>query len=74
MLASLNSREISEWRAYELTNGPVGAQYEQNALAEIHEMLQQLARILIAQHANDQDDIPSIQHFPRPNELSVMPE
>lgn len=66
MLRSVTSRELAEWRAYEFVNGPVGPQYEQEALASIHEMLQQVARLLVAQNAKDEDDIPAIVRYPRP--------
>lgn len=69
MLRSVTSVELAEWRAYEQLNGPTGPQYEQQALAEIQEMLQHVCRLLVAQSAEDEDDIPAVQHYPRPNEL-----
>lgn len=75
MLASVTSREIAEWRAYERLNGPIGSSaYQEEALASMHEMLQHLARILIAQNVEDEDDIPDISHYPRPFEFMQPPE
>lgn len=70
MLASLTSREIAEWRAYELLNGPVGPSYEQNALASIHEMVQQLCRIMISVNSEEgSSGVPDIIRYPRPDEF-----
>lgn len=69
MLRSVTSVELTEWRAYEYLNGPLGPGYEQNALAEIHEMLQNVCRLLVAQNVEDEDDIPDVEHYPRPHEV-----
>lgn len=75
MLSSLSSRDITEWRAYELLNGPVGsAAYSEEALASMHEMLQHIGRILIASNAEDQSSVPELIHYPRPFEFLVPPE
>lgn len=74
MLESLSSTEIVEWRAYETLNGPVGSgAYEQEALASIQEMLQHVARILIAANADEDSKIPEMVHYPRPFEFMQPP-
>lgn len=61
----MSSRELAEYRAYELVNGQVDSQYSDDLLAAIHEQLQQVCRLLIAQGADDEDDIPDINPYPR---------
>jgi len=74
MLRSLSSVEIAEWRAYELLNGPLGSSYEQNALASIHEMVQQLCRVMIAVNSEDSSGVPDIVRYPRPDDFLREPE
>lgn len=64
-MESTTSTELAELRAYELVNGPIGSQYSDDALAAIHEQLQQVCRLLVAQNAEDEDDIPQFHPFPR---------
>ena len=70
MLESVTSQELAELRAYEIVNGPIGStEYADEALASIHEVLQQIARLLMAQSADDEDDIPPLVRFPRPTDI-----
>lgn len=69
MLGSVSSRELTELRAYEMVNGPIGSQYSEEILGDIHEQLQNLGRLLIAQTAEDADDIPPVHRYPRPWEV-----
>lgn len=69
LLESTTSRDLAELRAYELTNGPIGSQYSDDILAAIHEQLQQVCRLLIAQGAEDEDDIPDLHRYPRTYEM-----
>lgn len=70
MLARVTSRELAELKAYELFNGPIGKdEYTHDVLAAIHEQLQQIGRLLIAQNASDEDEIPDIAHYPRSREV-----
>lgn len=65
----MTSQEIAELQAYELKNGPIGGQYSEGLLANIHEMLQQIARILVAQNVEDASDVPKLQRYPRPQDV-----
>lgn len=69
MLACHSSTALTELRAYEMKNGPIGSQYEREALAAIHEQLQRLVSTLISVNVEDEDDVPPIVHFPRPHEI-----
>lgn len=69
LLASVTSRDLAELRAYELVNGPIDSQYSDDLLAAIHEQLQQVCRLLIAQGADEDDDIPDVHRYPRTYEM-----
>jgi hypothetical protein len=75
LLESVTSQELAELRAYEIVNGPIGStQYADEALASIHELLQQIARLLMAQNAEDEDDIPPLVPYPRPADIFTLQE
>lgn len=67
-MESVDSRQLAEWQAYELVNGRIGGHFTEDALAAIHEMLQQIARILIAQNIEHKEDIPDLTKYPRPQD------
>ena len=71
LLDSVTAFELSEWEAYERAFGPLGPQYRDNALAEIHEQLQMIAYILgAANTGKDQDNpVPEPKQVPRPHEV-----
>ena len=76
MLKRMSARELSEWEAYELANGPLGRGYNDKALAEIHEQLQ-TQNILMSLQFTDPDVLKEIAkqvHYPRPAELYQEPE
>lgn len=78
MLARISSLELSEWEAYERHAGPLGGAWEAEALAGIHEKLQQIARIQGAAHFTDKkhkkNPVPEPKHYPRPFEIFETPE
>lgn len=70
----MSSADLTEWRAYEIINGPVGPQYEREALASIHEILQNVCRLLVAQNSKETDDIPDVVRYPRPHKYRFETE
>lgn len=66
MLDSVDSQELAEFQAYEMVNGPIGGRFQEDVLISIHEMLQQIGRILVAQHTEHREDIPDLMRYPRP--------
>jgi hypothetical protein len=73
VLARHTSRELAEWEAYERHAGPVDRSYDSEALANIHEQLQYMNRLLGAAHFTDKKNpnnpAPEPERYPRPNEL-----
>lgn len=67
----MDSRELSEWQAYERAVGPIGRQYADDMLASIHEQLQFLSYLTGAQYG--ENPAPEPQRVPRPNEIFVEP-
>lgn len=63
MIASMSSRELAEWIAYERATGPLGPQWRDEAAAALHEQLQ----VLCAISAEDYDRNP----YPRPHETYI---
>lgn len=45
LLRSLSAHEVAEWKAFERAYGPLGRDYGNEKLAEIHETLQQLISV-----------------------------
>jgi hypothetical protein len=74
LLATHTSAELTELRAYERKNGPIGAQYMEEALAAIHEQIQRVVSAIVAGNVKDEDDIPEVVHFPRPYEVFNLKE
>lgn len=69
MLADTTSYELSELAAYELINGPIGGRYSEELLADIHQQLQRVCSILIAQHVEHEQQVPQPQRYPRPHDV-----
>jgi len=72
LLDRFDSLELAEWRAFERALGPIGKEYSEGALAQIHEVLQGILYLLGAQCGED-NPAPRPQHFPRPNEVFLPP-
>lgn len=76
MLATVKSRELTKWAAFEREYGPLGQEYTSEVLASIQEELQFIAHILGAAHLADEgkkNPIPAPKRIPRPHELADMP-
>lgn len=69
----ISSRELSEWMAYEREDGPIGARWQDEAIAAIHEQLQRLNHLQGAAHFTDRkhkkNPVPSPKHYTRPYEI-----
>lgn len=68
LLERIDARELTEWQAFEVVHGPIGPEWRDNALAEVHEELQHIAYLLQAVNTEkkDQSRIPKPQRYPRP--------
>jgi hypothetical protein len=66
MLHRISSKELTEWRAYELANGPLGHQYSDDLLAHIHEAIQ--ANTYVEGMQYDPNPAPEPKRIPRPHE------
>lgn len=71
-LATHTSADLTELRAYEMKNGPIGQDYERETLAAIHEQLQRINQTLISVNVKDEDDVPPITPFPRPHQILTL--
>lgn len=73
---TVDSHELTEWVAYEKAFGPLGSRYNDEMLAQQHELLQTLAYLTGAQvtQKNQKNPIPSPRHTPRPDEQFVEAE
>lgn len=73
MLSRVDSRELAEWRAYEAVAGPIGTEWRDQVLADIHEQLQSLNRLTGQAHFTDKNNregpAPEPEHYPRPYEF-----
>lgn len=71
LLSGITAYELTEWEAYERAFGPLGPQYSDNALAEIHEELQKICYVLGAVNTGkDQENpVPEPRPVPRPHEM-----
>lgn len=67
LLASIDSRELTEWMAFEQAYGPVDDGYANDTLAAIHEQLQSIAVMVGAQL--EDNPAPEPRHYPRPVEV-----
>lgn len=68
LLSRISSYELSEWMAYEKAAGPLGRQYSDDMLANIHEILQSLLRLTGAQWGDD-NPVPPPLRLKRPLEI-----
>lgn len=72
MLLSMDSMEFSQWMAFERSHGPIGGEWDAEALASIQEQLQQLSYLLSQAKFTDKTHrkgpIPKPERFPRPYE------
>lgn len=69
MLTRMTSRDVAEWRAFEIVNGPVDSGWRDDVLAAIHEQLQQISHLTGAAHFTDEDNdnpVPTPERYPRP--------
>lgn len=68
----MDSREYSQWMAFERAYGPVGNEWSDEALASIQEQLQQLSYLLSQAKFTDKTHrkgpVPKPERFPRPYE------
>jgi hypothetical protein len=67
LLDRISSPELAEWMAYQKLNGPIDSTYSDDALAQIHEVLQYLLRLTGAQY--EDNPAPNPRHFPRSYEF-----
>lgn len=76
LLSRTSSIELTEWQAYERAFGPLGKQYSDDMLAQIHEQLQLMAKLLGAALVDDanKNPIPNPQRVPRPPDLFKQPD
>ena len=72
MLGRMTSKELAEWEAFEIVNGPLGTSYSDDMLAAVHEQLQGLMRLTGAQF--EENPAPPVKHVKRPYELSLPEE
>lgn len=72
LLRRIDSREITEWEAYERAHGPLGNMYSNEALASIHEQLQ-IANALKGAEFGDENPIPDPEKYPRPGAMFDPP-
>lgn len=70
MLRRTSSYEITEWRAYEAFNGPLGVEYERAILRSIHLLLQHQIRKFVEVNTEKGKKVewPEPELFPAPNE------
>lgn len=63
---------MTEWYAYELVNGPIGSEWRDEVIAEMHEQLQLLNHLFSQANFTDKNHrkgpVPKPEHYPRPNE------
>lgn len=71
MLDRIDSRELTEWVAYEHMFGPLGSQYADNQLASIEERLVFLTEVTGKRGSKQQPKPPN--PVPRPWELNKEP-
>lgn len=74
MLKRIDARELTEWLAYEEIYGPIGTTYQDEALAAIHEKLQELLHATGAAHLTPkgkENPFSKPEHYPRPSELAA---
>lgn len=69
--------EYSQWMAFERAYGPLRSEWSDDALASIHEQLQQIAYLMGQAHFTDKTHkrgpVPKPERYPRPNESLSKP-
>lgn len=77
MLQEMDSLEYSRWIAFERVYGPIGGQWTEDAIAALHEQLQQISYLLGQAHFADKQSkkgpIKKPERYPRPYEALVKP-
>lgn len=70
MLAGMTSRQLAQWQAYELENGPLDSTWRDDVLAGVHELLQAANHLHGAAHFTDKkhtkNPVPEPERYPRP--------
>lgn len=69
LLSKISSYELSEWMAFERVNGPLGQQYSDDMLANVHEQLQAIQFILGRMSAGEESPVPAPHRVLRPHEV-----
>lgn len=68
----MDSREYSQWMAFERAHGPINGEWSEEALASIQEQLQQLSYLLSQAKFTDKTHrrgpVPKPERYPRPYE------
>lgn len=68
----MSSLELSEWMAYEHHGGPIGPQWRDELLAELHEQVQSLNYMFSQANFTDKQHrkgpAPKPEKFPRPQD------
>lgn len=72
MLSRISARELSEWTAYEKSNGPLGHQYSDDMLAQINYAIQ--ANTYVTGYQFEPNPAPEPKHVPRPHEVMTQDE
>lgn len=72
LLTRVSSYELTQWMAFERVNGPLGRQYSEDMLANIHEQLQAIQFILGRMSAGEDSPVPAPHRMLRPHEV-LMP-
>jgi hypothetical protein len=77
MLRSMDSVEYSRWMAFERAHGPIGGEWDAEAISSIQEQLQQISYLLGQAHFTDKTHkrgpIPKPERYPRPSEVIKSP-
>ncbi len=73
MLEKVSSYELAEWMAFEKVNGPLGSQYSDDMMANVHEQLQAIQFILGRMSAGKESPVPPPHRLRRPHEVMREP-
>lgn len=76
LLATHSSYELTEWMAFEQVNGPIGAKWDREVLAQLHELTQFGNHLLGAQMSDNKhpNQVPKPETIPRPwDEVDYTP-
>lgn len=72
MLDGMSSRMFSEWVAYERENGPIGSQWRDELLAQMHELQQHFNHMFGAANfagKGKKNPVPKAERYPRSHEM-----